>query len=373
MSERTEGASAGLFAEGVVKAGAHDAPAPRGRFARLAAVAVTALRWLLTLTTSLLGLLAMTFLIGRALPVDPVLAVVGEHASPAVYAQARAAMGIDRPLPVQFGLYLWRVLHADFGVSVTTGQPVLHDVAQFFPATVELASLAMLIGIAVGVPAGVLAAVWRGRAADTLIRLVALCGYSTPVFWLGLIGLGILYEHLGWIAGPGRIDIAYQYSIDTHTGLMLVDTLLAGSWDAFVNACSHLVLPGILLGLSTAAYLSRMTRSFMIDALSSEYVLAARMKGLGEFRVVFRHALANACIPLLTTLALAYAYLLEGTVLVETVFTWPGIGLYIAQSIFSADLPAVLGATTLVGLCFILLNAAVDAVTPLLDPRVRPR
>jgi peptide/nickel transport system permease protein len=320
---------------------------------------------------TLLGLLLLTFFIGRALPIDPVLAVVGEHASREVYEHARVAMGLDQPLTVQFWRYLERVIHADFGSSVVSGQPVLHDLARFFPATLELATVAMLLGALIGIPAGVAAAVYRDRWPDILVRLAGLAGFSAPVFWLGIVGLLVFYVSLGWVGGPGRLDTLYEYSIDPVTGLALLDTLLAGNFEAFANALGHLVLPASVLGGHTAAYLSRMTRGLMIDELNSEYILAAKMKGLSARRIVWRHAFINLRVPLLTSVALAYAYLLEGAVVAETVFAWPGIGLYITQSLFSADLPAVLGATTLIGLLFLLLNRLVDWLYPRLDPRIK--
>ncbi|UVL53642.1 ABC transporter permease [Pseudomonas sp. B21-036] len=324
-----------------------------------------------SLAATLLGLLVLTFFIGRALPVDPVLAVVGEHASADVYERTRIEMGLDQPVTVQFARYLGRVLNADLGTSVVSGQPVLRDLASFFPATFELATVAMLIGALVGIPAGVLAAVHRNRWPDVLVRITGLVGYSAPVFWLGIVGLVVFYVTLGWVGGPGRLDTLYQYSIEERTGLVLIDTLLAGSWDGFVNALSHLLLPAVVLAWHTAAYLSRMTRALMIDELNSEYILAARMKGLSDWRVVWRHAFINIRVPLLTSAALAYAYLLEGAVVTETVFAWPGIGMYITQSLFSADLPAVLGATTLIGLLFLMLNRFVDWLYPRLDARIK--
>lgn len=257
------------------------------------------------------------------------------------------------------------------GTSVVSGQPVLKDLARFFPATFELATAAMLLGAVIGIPAGVLAAVHRDRWPDVLVRVIGLAGYSAPVFWLGIVGLVVFYVSPGWVGGPGRLDSLYEYSIEPRTGLALVDTLLAGNFDAFANAVSHLVLPASVLGWQTAAYLSRMTRGLMIDELNSEYILAARMKGLKPWRIVWRHAFTNVRVPLLTSAALAYAYLLEGAVVTETVFAWPGIGLYITQSLFSADLPAVLGATTLIGLLFLLLNRFVDWLYPRLDPRIK--
>ncbi|WP_369869651.1 ABC transporter permease [Burkholderia cepacia] len=324
---------------------------------------------LVTLASTLFGLLILTFIVGHALPIDPVLAVVGERASPAAYAQAKVAMGLDKPLLTQFGTYFLHVLHGDLGTSVATGHPVIQDLATFFPATIELATASMALGIVLGVPAGILSAVYRNRLPDYLIRVGGVISYSMPVFWLGLMALTLFYADLGWTSGPGRLDTAFRFLIEPITGSVLIDSLLSGSMDAFLNATSHLVLPAGVLGLHTASYLARMARSFMIEALAGEYIIAARMKGLSEFNVVCRHALANMSLPLITTIALAYLYSLEGAVMVETVFAWPGIGMYVTQSLFSADLPAVLGSTTFIGICFVFFNTAVDALSPRLDPR----
>lgn len=326
---------------------------------------------LVSVAATVLGLLVVTFTIGRVVPVDPVLAVVGDRALPQVYERAKLEMGLDQPLWRQFLRYAGDALHGDFGHSVLSGQPVLHDIAQFFPATLELATAATLIGVLAGVPLGVVAATRHGRWQDQVIRIVALAGYSVPVFWLGLVGLLIFYAELGWVAGPGRIDVAYAYVIEPVTGLMLVDTLLAGDRAAFADAVFHLILPASILGYYSLAYITRMTRTLMLAELHQEYVTAARVKGLSERRVVWRHALGNVMVPLITTIALSYAYLLEGAVLTETVFAWPGLGLYITQSLFSADLTAVLGATMVIGLCFIGLNLLSDLLYTLVDPRAR--
>ncbi len=317
------------------------------------------------------GLLVVTFLIGRVVPIDPVLAIVGDRALPDVYARVYQELGLDEPLYVQFWIYLSKVLQGDFGTSVITSRPVLHDILHFFPATVELATLATLLGVVAGVPMGVIGATQHGRWPDHLIRVVGLVGYSVPVFWLGLVGLLVFYAKLDLVAGPGRLDVYYEDLVEPVTGLLLVDAALAGAWDVFANAVSHLVLPVSILGYFSLAYISRMTRSFMLEQLRQEYVITARVKGLSEFRVVWRHALGNVMVPLVTVIALSYASLLEGAVLTETVFAWPGLGRYITDSLFNADMNAVLGGTIVVGAVFIGLNLLSDMLYRLLDPRVR--
>ena len=330
-------------------------------------------RFVLALALTYLGLLAVTFFIGRVIPVDPVLAIVGDHASEQVMARVREELGLNKPLWEQFFIYISKVLHGDFGTSVLTANPVLQDIARTFPATLELATLGILIGAGLGVPLGVWAAVRRGGLVDQLVRVMGLVGYSVPIFWLGLMALLLFYARLGWVAGPGRIDVAFQYAVDPVTGILLLDAALAGEWEAFGNALSHLLLPASLLGYFSLAYISRMTRSFMLNELGQEYVVAARAKGLSEARIVWRHALRNAMVPLVTVIALSYAGLLEGSVLTETVFAWPGLGLYLTNSLQNADMNAVLGGTIVVGSVFIGLNLLSDLLYQLLDPRTRSR
>ena len=318
-----------------------------------------------------LGLLLVTFLIGRVVPIDPVLAAVGDRAPAAVYERVKEELGLNLPLWQQFWIYMKKVLAADFGRSVLTSNLVLVDIRRFFPATLELATVATLIGVVLGIPMGVLAAVARGRLVDQIIRVVSLLGYSVPVFWLGLMGLLLFYGRLGWVAGPGRIDVAFEDLVTPVTGVIMVDSVLAGEWEVFWNALSHVLLPASILGYLSLAYLARMTRSFMLAELGQEYVTTARIKGLAEHRVVWRHALGNVMVPLITVVALAYANLLEGSVLTETVFAWPGLGQYITSSLLSADMNAVLGGTIVVGTIFIGLNLLSDLLYRLVDPRAR--
>jgi peptide/nickel transport system permease protein len=333
----------------------------------------TLLRQLASVALTFLGLLLVTFLIGRVMPIDPVLAAAGDRVTAEVYERVRSELGLDLPLWRQFLRYVEQVLSGDFGHSVLTSNPVLVDIAHFFPATLELATVAMLLGLAVGIPLGVAAARHQGRWPDQLVRVLGLLGYSIPVFWLGLVGLLLFYARLGWVEGPGRLDVGYEDLVDPVTGLILVDAALAGEWAVFRNALGHLVLPAAVLGWFSLAYLSRMTRSFMIEQLRQEYIVTARIKGLSERRIVWRHALGNIAVPLVTVTALAYASLLEGSVLTETVFAWPGLGRYITGSLLSADMNAVLGGTIVVGAVFIGLNLLSDFLYWALDPRARGR
>ncbi|WP_425402304.1 ABC transporter permease [Inquilinus limosus] len=336
----------------------------RGLALRIAGVVVS-------LATTFFGLLLVTFLIGRVVPIDPVLAVVGDRAPRDVYEKARLELGLDKPLWDQFGRYVGDVLSGDLGTSVLTSRPVLEDIGRVFPATLELATLGVLFGIVIGVPAGVLAAVHRGRWPDHLVRVVGLIGYSVPIFWLGLVGLLLFYAKLSWVGGPGRLDVFYDGLVDPVTGVITLDAALAGEWDVFWNAVDHLLLPAALLGYYSLAYISRMTRSFMLDQLRQEYVTTARVKGVSERAVIWRHAFRNIRVPLLTVVALSYAGLLEGAVLTETVFAWPGLGQYITNSLLNADMNAVLGGTIVVGTVYIGLNMLSDLLYRVLDPRAR--
>lgn len=329
--------------------------------------------FLVVILLTYLGLLAVTFFIGRVIPIDPVLAIVGDRAPAHVIERARQELGLDKPLYQQFYIYLGKVLKGDFGTSVLTANPVMTDIKRAFPATLELASLGILIGAGLGVPLGVWAAVRRGKLVDQVVRVIGLVGYSVPIFWLGLMALVVFYARLGWVSGPGRMDVSYEYTLTPVTGLLLLDTAMAGEWEAFRNVFSHLILPASLLGYFALAYISRMTRSFMLNELAQEYVIAARAKGLSESRIIWRHALRNAMVPLVTVIALSYAGLLEGSVLTETVFAWPGLGLYITNSLQNADMNAVLGGTIVVGSIFVGLNLLSDVLYKLLDPRTRIR
>jgi len=330
-------------------------------------------RFLVAAVTTYLGLLAVTFFIGRVVPIDPVLAILGDRAPTHVVERVRRELGFDLPLYQQFFIYLKSILSGDFGTSVLTTNPVMVDIKRVFPATIELATLGTIIGSVIGVPLGVLAAVRRGSVADQVVRVIGLIGYSVPIFWLALISLVIFYAQLRWVAFPGRIDIVFEYSFTPVTGFYLIDSAMQGQWDVFYDVFRHIILPASLLGYFSLAYISRMTRSFMLNELSHEYVVAARAKGLSETRVIWGHALRNAAVPLVTVIALSYAGLLEGSVLTETVFSWPGIGLYITNSLQNADMNAVLGGTIVIGTVFIGINLLSDLLYRTLDPRTRSR
>lgn len=320
---------------------------------------------------TLFGLVLVTFLIGRVMPIDPVIAIVGDHAQNDVVQAVRDQLGLDRPLVVQFWIYLKLLAHGDLGRSVMTSNPVTQDIAQYFPATIELATVAILLAVLVGIPLGVLAAVRRGTWIDHCVRVFCLAGHSIPIFLLALIALLVFYATLGWAPGTGRSDIGLEGMVPDITGFLTVDALIAGDWTSFRDAVAHLVLPAGVLAYFSMAYIARMTRAFMLDALQGEFVITARAKGLSAARVIWRHAFGNIAVRLVTVLALTYAGLLEGAVVTETVFGWPGLGQYLTISLLNADMNAVLGATLVIGLSYLLLNLLADAAYGLLDPRVR--
>ncbi|MGQ3213043.1 ABC transporter permease [Shinella sp.] len=333
----------------------------------------SAVGFLVVVTTTYLGLLAVTFFIGRVVPIDPVLAIVGDRAPAHVVERVRQEMGLNLPYYHQFWLYMKGVLSGDFGTSVLTTNPVMTDIRRVFPATMELATVGTIIGALLGIPLGVLAAVRRGSVSDQVVRIVGLVGYSVPIFWLGLLALLVFYARLGWVSGPGRIDVVFEYTFTPVTGFFLLDAIINRDWAAFRDIVSHIILPASLLGYFSMAYISRMTRSFMLNELGQEYIVAARAKGLSEARIIWGHALRNAAVPLITVIALSYAGLLEGSVLTETVFAWPGLGLYITNSLQNADMNAVLGGTIIIGSVFIAINLLSDMLYRMLDPRTRTR
>ena len=260
-----------------------------------------------SIIVTMLGLMFITFIIGRVMPIDPVLAIVGEQASKSTYDAAYEQLGLDRPIIVQFALYVWDVIHGDFGKSLLTARPVSQDIARVFPATLELATIGVFVGIVLGVPLGVIAAVKRGSWIDQVARVIALGGYSMPIFWLGLMGLLIFYGILGWVGGPGRVGIFYVDIVPSVTGMIHIDSIIDRNWLVFKDALSHIVLPASLLGYYSLAYISRMTRSFMLEQLSAEYITTARVKGMSESAVIWRQAFTNIRVQLITESALRYA------------------------------------------------------------------
>lgn len=335
-------------------------------------------RYLMTrLTTAfVLALFAtlVVFLIASMVPGDPILAMLGDLAAskPEIVAEYRAKWGLDLPLWEQYWIFLTRLFQGDLGIAISTGRPVLADIAQYAPATIELGTIAFVLSIAIGVPLGIAAAVWRDTWVDHCARFVSLIGVSSPVFWLAFIALTVFYGALQIAPGPGRLD-PIDFPPATVTGFFLVDSALAGDWSTLQTAAAHLVLPSLVLCAATLGLITRMTRASMLETLGQDYVRVARAKGLKEGAVIVRHALPNALIPVITLAGLAYANLLTGTVMTETIFSWPGLGRYTFHSALALDLPAIMGMTLVFAIVYLLINLLVDLSYALVDPRLLKR
>ena len=326
---------------------------------------------IISLALTFLGLTAITFIIGRVMPVDPAAAIVGDRAPRAVYEAKYHELGLDKPIIEQYRIYLTKTIQGDFGKSIMTANSVLEDLYRFFPATLEIATLSTIFGAIFGVLLGVFAAVNHGKWIDHIVRVVSLFGYSVPIFWLAMVLLLVFYAQLGWVAGPGRIDISYEGLVAPITGSIFIDAAWQGEWEVFRNAFSHAILPVSILTIYAIAYIARMTRSFMLDQLYQEYILTARIKGITERKVIWRHMLGNVLVQLITVIGLIYASLLEGSVLTEIIFGWPGIGQYITHSLFNGDMNAVVGGTVVVGACFVGINLISDFLYKFVDPRIK--
>jgi len=328
------------------------------------------LRRMIGIAAVMIGVSVITFAISHVVPTDPVAAALGDHATDEQIAAFRTEYHLDRPLPEQYITYVTGIVHGDLGKSIRTRRPVLDDLADSFPATLELSFTALLVSIVVGIPAGLWSAISRGRLPDLLVRLFALAGGSMPVFWLGLIVIGLFYYQLGWFPGGGRLD-TFVSPPPARTGLFVVDSLLAGDFEALRSSLAHLVLPALTLGYFSTAVVARMTRSSMLEVLGQDYMRTARAKGLRESIVLLRHGLRNALIPTITVIGLTFGSLLSGAVLTETIFSWPGLGRYATASAVSLDFPAVLGVTLLAAIVYPVANLVVDVAYYWLDPRIQ--
>jgi peptide/nickel transport system permease protein len=330
------------------------------------------LRRLLLMLPLMLGMTLIAFVVSHSVPADPVAAHLGQRAmeDKTIVAAFRQQWGLDKPLPEQYLTYLRNLVQGNLGTSIRTHAPIAEDLARYLPASAELAIAATVVGIALGVPAGVLSAVRRNRPLDHTLRAVSLLGVSSPVFWLGLIGLYVFYFRLGWLPGPGRLDVGMPEPSHI-TGIYSIDAALTGNGQAFVASLKHLILPGLVLASVYLGLVTRMTRSSMLEVLSADYVRTARGKGLRERQVIYRHALSNALIPTITVLGLAFGDILAGTVLTETIFSWPGIGRYAFQSAVTLDFPAIMGVSLLIAGVFITVNLVTDIAYVVLDPRLR--
>ncbi|MEM7798329.1 MAG: ABC transporter permease [Chloroflexota bacterium] len=320
----------------------------------------------------ILGITVVAFIIANTVPADPINANLPQNAlnDPELVEAFRERWGLDRSPVEQYFIYLGNLLQGDLGVSIKTRNPIIEDIQQFLPATIELATLSIIIGLLMGISFGVASAVWRNSLIDYVVRVFALIGVSFPVFLLALVGLTVFHAELGWTAGPGRLG----FLIDDPprvTGWFTIDSLLAGEWATFRNALSHLVLPSIVLGSFVSGIIARITRSSLLEELGADYVRTARSKGIREQRVILRHALPNALIPVVTIIGLLYGNLLAGAVLTESIFAWPGLGRYVFRASTSQDFPAIMGVSMLIALIYVVVNFLVDILYYFIDPRIR--
>ena len=328
------------------------------------------LRKLGLIIPTFIGISICAFAFVRLLPGDPILAMAGEHGVSAErYAQLREQFGYNLPIWQQYFNYLGDVLTGNFGVSLATKRPVLTEFATLFPATMELSLAAMIFAVVLGVPAGIFAAVRRGSWFDQLTMGVALTGYSMPIFWWGLLLIIFFSGYLGWTPVSGRIGL--QFFFRPITGFMTIDSLLYGNWNAFVSALRHLILPTIVLGTIPLAVIARQTRSAMLEVLGEDYIRTARAKGLSLFRVINVHALRNALIPVVTTIGLQVGLLVAGAILTETIFSWPGIGKWMIDSISKRDYVVVQSGLLLIALIVMVVNLIVDVFYAVINPRIR--
>lgn len=324
---------------------------------------------LVFLVLVLLGVSLITFMISHLIPGDPARLIAGDRATPEIVEKIREDMGLNRSLPEQYALYFRGILSGDLGTSLRTRRPVAQDLKLFFPATLELAFVALFLAAIAGIPLGVASAVWRDKPIDHIVRALAVTGISTPAFWLGLLLIVLCYGKLGWLPGGGRIDQDIVRP-DTITGFLLIDSLLAGNPAAFLSALKHLLLPALTLGFVHLGIVARQFRSAMLEEIQQDYVRTARANGLSERSIIFREVLPNALIPSVTVLGLALGDLLYGAVLTETVFAWPGMGAYVVNSIQALDFPAVMGFTIVVSFVYVLVNLAVDLLYMFIEPRI---
>ena len=333
-------------------------------------MAAYALRRLLLLPPLLLGVSLFLFVLTHIVPADPAKLIAGQHADLASVAAVRHAFGLDLPLPQQYFVYIEKLARGDLGVSMLTNSPVLGDLLQYFPATIELAAAAMLLTIVLGIPLGIVSAVRRGSTIDLATQVLSMSGLSFPIFYFGILLQLVFVRDLGWFPLTGRLDIT---AVAPHriTGLYVVDSLLAGDVRDLKSALLHLALPSLTLAMTAVAPVVRITRSTMLEALSQDYIRTAWAKGLVSRRVFVHHGLRNALIPVVTVLGLYTSGLLGGVFLVELIFNWPGVGLYSVNAITAFDYSAVMGTSLLLTLAFVVVNLGVDLLYAVIDPRIR--
>ncbi len=329
------------------------------------------LRRLLLSVVTLFGVIVVVFFITRILPGNPAVVQLGPYATPQLLAQTEKEMGLDKPLPAQFVDYVGKLAHGDLGKSWRTGQPVLKDLSQRLPATLELAFYATLIAIIVGLALGIPAAVFRGSWFDQIVRVFAIFGASTALFWLALVFIYVFYYKLGWAAAPlDRLDTGV--TAPSHiTGFLTIDSLLTGNWQAFQNAAYHLALPALTLAFVVSAPIIKIVRAAMLDQLNADYIRTAKTVGVPFTEILLHDALRNAMIPILTTIGIVFGYLMAGNVLVEMIFAWPGIGSYAWNALLNKDFEAIQGFVLLIASLYVGLNLLIDLLYSVIDPRIR--
>jgi peptide/nickel transport system permease protein len=323
-----------------------------------------------TLLLVLFGMSLLTFTITRLIPSDPARAAAGMDADLATLEAVRHDLGLDRPLPEQYIRYVTGVLRGDLGMSSMNRQPVMNDIKQFLPASIELAVVSILICVPVGVALGIVTALKAGGLTDAVTRVFAIFGVSMPVFWLALLFQLIFYRELRWFPAAGRLGPLFSPPPPV-TNLYLVDTLLSQNWEAFKSAVQHIVLPAFTLAVANIAVITRMTRSSLMEVMGQDYIRTARAKGVAEWLIISRHALKNAMVPVVTTIGLQLGALIAWVFLVETIFSWPGIGSYTVRAIMDADFNAVMGVTLITSFIYVAINLAVDISYVILDPRIK--
>jgi peptide/nickel transport system permease protein len=326
---------------------------------------------LLNLIPVLLGITLLVFAFLHLIPGDPAVVMAGERATPEQVAALREQLGLNQPLPLQYLVFLGNLLRLNFGTSIISGVPIAEEIRTRWPATFELSVAAMLVATIIGIPAGVLAAVRKNSAVDNLTMSGSLLGVSLPVYWLGLLLVYLFAVNLQWLPPSGRISIDAGLNFKPITGFYVLDALLQGNFKAIKDVLSHLILPAVTLGTIPLAILARITRSAMLEVLSQDYIRTARAKGLLERWVIFKHALKNALLPVVTIIGLQFGTLLGGAILTETIFSWPGIGSWIYEGILSRDYPVVQGGVVFVAVAFVIINLLIDLSYAFLDPRIQ--
>lgn len=325
---------------------------------------------LLLLILVLIGVTIITFALTHIVPGDPARMIVGQRASEETLERVREDLGLNKPLWIQYLIYMKGLLSGDLGTSIRTQQPVVSDIAAFFPATLELALAAFLIALIVGIPLGVISSIKQNTIIDHLNRMFSIGGVSIPVFWSGIVAILIFYSKLGWLPASGRLSLNIKMD-SSITGLYIFDSIITGNWDVLKDSVHHIILPAIVLSYAQLAVITRQVRSSMLEVLNKDYIRTARANGIEEWYLIIFYGLRNALIPTITVVGLSFGMLLGGAVVTETVFAWPGMGKYVVDSIAFLDFPAIMGFTIVIVLGYTIINLIIDLLYMALDPQIR--